>query len=850
MLHRGLLLWAFVVLLFVFAAESNNSNAGAVAGAVAGAHPQCPTNHKVKVSADGSISCVQLENEDVIRAMHFLAKPPKTTCQRTTVVQGISVCEDDMPQDCLIWSVISAPWCNNIGSMEFEKYWSKRCTVYLFHYTAYFKGNNCAQPATGVKGEWGEEFPNMIVERHDLWEQRQYTGFYTTIKALPLEKQVNVLKVSERGYSLNVTDDNEGVQYTILSDLFLHHPGIEKNIDQIIFRTTFSTQTLFDSVGREAENMYNMWGSQNILDSYGAFNQTTRVGAKDLMPNQFEQYLSQADITTQISHYITSYKKISEEEKAAHMKTKMEWKPLSVEKIRGEVPQYCSEPSTEDIEFMHTWIDEQLKLRCHPTRLWVPCEARTYDNFVPCPQDLANALAEDFSAARGWCNYNSQYAAIPPLKVPEEVEKAFSKESLPNSAVRIAFFFIVHTDVEMTTRLLDRLYNQKHYYLIHIDPAGSSAEYEAGMREVAAKRPNVFIVKDVIIVYGASTVTMLLTKAMAWFNQYAKGWDYMVPMTGSDYPLVPLPQIEKILAHQKPHMPFVMAWTAGTQTHIFRLGKTHPRFVNDEQLRRSIEVMNLERGKIMGQVPMEFRSGNFGPPLTCKNQRGFAHLDNRRNDSGRFDTQWLFPRDPWPRRGRANADENPNIVVPPIDGKFRVWKKSDPAFTAAYDKETIEYIVNSEEGRKYWHFFKHMLLASEEHYYVSLLYNWPRTKGFISSLSAQSTWNTWELGLPNQMQGGFRTHTHYLGKKEFDYIVGMSRRGVFFARKFALSKNRDVLDMIDKYLLLNTTSGAGHEWPGFFEVDMASVGREWVRKFNQQQRQRQMANKFRDNDKK
>ena len=113
--------------------------------------------------------------------------------------------------------------------------------------------------------------------------------------------------------------------------------------------------------------------------------------------------------------------------------------------------------------------------------------------------------------------------------------------------MRIAFFFIVHTDVEMTTRLLDRLYNQKHYYLIHIDPAGSSAEYEAGMREVAAKRPNVFIVKDVIIVYGASTVTMLLTKAMAWFNQYAKGWDYMVPMTGSDYPLVPLPQIEKIL---------------------------------------------------------------------------------------------------------------------------------------------------------------------------------------------------------------------------------------------------------------------------------------------------------------
>ena len=84
-------------------------------------------------------------------------------------------------------SVISTPWCNDIGSMEFEKYWSKRCTVQLFHYTgththmyntythacthththahtythsltymyvpytAYFKGNTCARSAGLMK---------------------------------------------------------------------------------------------------------------------------------------------------------------------------------------------------------------------------------------------------------------------------------------------------------------------------------------------------------------------------------------------------------------------------------------------------------------------------------------------------------------------------------------------------------------------------------------------------------------------------------------------------------------------------------------------------------------------------
>ena len=80
-----------------------------------------------------------------------------------------------------------------------------------------------------------------------------------------------------------------------------------------------------------------------------------------------------------------------------------------------------------------------------------------------------------------------------------------------------------------------------------------------------------------------------------------------------------------------------------------------------------------------------------------------------------------------------------------------IFKTSQPFFifsiTGAYDRETVEYVVNSEEGKKYWHFFKHMLLGSEEHYYVSLLYNWPRTKAFIQSLSAQSVWNTWKLGM-------------------------------------------------------------------------------------------------------
>ncbi len=158
---------------------------------------------------------------------------------------------------------------------------------------------------------------------------------------------------------------------------------------------------------------------------------------------------------------------------------------------------------------------------------------------------------------------------------------------------------------------------------------------------------------------------------------------------------------------------------------------------------------------------------------------------------------------------------------------FDSWKKSDPATTGAYDVESIRYIVDSEEGRKYYHFFKHMLLGSEEHYFVNLLYNWDRTRYFVQSLSAQIVWNTWELGLWEK-SGGFQTHTHFLTTEEWPILKGFALRGMIFARKFNTKKTPELLDIIDNYIHLNKSTDAGLLWPGYFPVDTRTVGKLWI----------------------
>lgn len=182
--------------------------------------------------------CVGIDNNDVLRSVNWMATPPTTACNKITTIQGIAVCEDNITKDCLIWSEMSTYWCDDMGSLEFEKYWSQRCDVVLYQFTAFFKGNTCKLP----EGNSFPDSPRLSIVRSNMWGAKTFNAFYKYLK-IPKQNKVDFLKIQQRG---NFSEDFEGVQYTVLSDLFIHLPLLSDVIKQISVLTAYTPESLTD----------------------------------------------------------------------------------------------------------------------------------------------------------------------------------------------------------------------------------------------------------------------------------------------------------------------------------------------------------------------------------------------------------------------------------------------------------------------------------------------------------------------------------------------------------------------------------------------------------------------------
>jgi hypothetical protein len=210
----------------------------------------------------------------------------------------------------------------------------------------------------------------------------------------------NILKVHVGQY--NVIKDFDGSQFSMMSDLYLYRPEVMNNIDQVIITSSINAFTLVDTVGREGEHGWNIWATREMLKSYAAFHSVVEAGLDPLQPRQYAHIIERAGLSTSLSYYHHSYIKIRDSKIIQDNEKKLTtWVPKYEYDMKAVIPSYCKAPSSDAILEMQKWIDRELKVRCHPFRLAVPCEIRQYDGFIPCPQELMSHMALDYAAMKG-----------------------------------------------------------------------------------------------------------------------------------------------------------------------------------------------------------------------------------------------------------------------------------------------------------------------------------------------------------------------------------------------------------------------------------------------------------------
>jgi hypothetical protein len=127
----------------------------------------------------------------------------------------------------------------------------------------------------------------LNVIKGDMWGGKCFNCFYRDIK-LPSTGRIDLLKIQEREGSdlmislvskmtvliltvyvlfLGVNEDFDGVQYTVMADLYRFVSYLIPHIRQLVIRASINSVTLVDTVGREGAviDMLVLFYSRNFL---------------------------------------------------------------------------------------------------------------------------------------------------------------------------------------------------------------------------------------------------------------------------------------------------------------------------------------------------------------------------------------------------------------------------------------------------------------------------------------------------------------------------------------------------------------------------------------------------------
>ncbi len=110
----------------------------------------------------------------------------------------------------------------------------------------------------------------------------------------------------------------------------------------------------------------------------------------------------------------------------------------------------------------------------------------------------------------------------------------------------IAYFILVHRYPQQFKRLFKAIYNENNFYLVHVDKR-SDKNLLRVIELFLSKYQNTHLMKSQSVVWGGYSMVDVELNAMKLLLNLDKKWDTYINLSGQDFPLKPLREIESFL---------------------------------------------------------------------------------------------------------------------------------------------------------------------------------------------------------------------------------------------------------------------------------------------------------------
>jgi hypothetical protein len=222
--------------------------------------------------------------------------------------------------------------------------------------------------------------------------------------------------------------------------------------------------------------------------------------------------------------------------------------------------------------------------------------------------------------------------------------------------MNLAYIIVAHKNFQQVRRLIRRLDDDRSRFAVTVDRRAPGAEFDA-FRESLASNPRVRFLPRRIIRWGGLSQAMTAQIALQWFLDSDFRFDYVLNLSGQDYPLMNPRQIRRTLAAGGGKSfitcePFpVKRWNAGQMGRIyswnfFRGRKVYEFPKWDRAERPWVRAFYAVANRLTpprSPLPMGMRPYG-GSAHWSLSREAAEHIAEFRRSNPKWDRRWRFTR--------------------------------------------------------------------------------------------------------------------------------------------------------------------------------------------------------------